>query len=197
MAAVIAERPHHADERGWNEALRTWEQTDAPEGCKVEIIEGIVTVAPPPESDHNDTADELQRLLYTVIPRDWGIYQTQGLTVPSQHGLYIPDLAVIPKKLLPRRGERRMADAAELIVEITSRSNANHDRVEKLHGYADAGVPLYLLLDPWHSGRPTATLYGQPAGGLYRVLETVKYGDTLHLPAPFDVTVDTALFPTG
>ncbi|KUL55190.1 restriction endonuclease [Streptomyces sp. NRRL F-4489] len=197
MAAVIAERPHQADERGWNEALRTWEQTDAPEGCKVEIIEGIVTVAPPPESDHNDTADELQRLLYTVIPRDWGIYQTQGLTVPGRQGLYIPDLAVIPKKLLPRPGERRTADAAELIAEITSRSTANHDRVEKLHGYADAGVPLYLLLDPWHSGRPTATLYGQPAGGLYRVLDTVKYGDPLHLPQPFDVRIDTALFPTG
>ncbi|MFI1617210.1 Uma2 family endonuclease [Streptomyces lydicus] len=197
MAAVIAERPRHADEPGWYEALSTWERTDAPEGCKVEIIEGIVTVAPPPESDHNDTVDELQRLLYTVIPRDWGIYQTQGLTVPRQKGLYIPDLAVIPKKLLPRPGERQTADAAQLIVEITSRSNANHDRVEKLHGYADAAVPLYLLLDPWHSGKPTATLYGEPAGGLYRVLETVKYGDPLHLPVPFDVTVDTALFPAG
>lgn len=197
MAAVIAERPHHADESGWEEALRVWERTNAPEGCKVEIIEGIVTVAPPPESDHNDTADELQRLLYTVIPRDWGIYQTQGLTVPGRHGLFVPDLAVIPKKLLPRPRERRTADAAQLIVEITSRSNANHDRIEKLNGYAAAGVPLYLLLDPWHSGKPTATLYGEPAGGLYRVLETVKYGDEMHLPAPFEVTIDTALFPAG
>ncbi|MET7799753.1 Uma2 family endonuclease [Streptomyces decoyicus] len=197
MAAVIAERPHPADEPGWEEALRVWERTNAPEGCKVEIIEGIVTVAPPPERDHNDPADELQRLLYTVIPRDWGIYQTQGLTVPGKHGLFVPDLAVIPKKLLPRPRERRTADVAQLIVEITSRSNANHDRIEKLNGYAAAGVPLYLLLDPWHSGKPTATLYGEPAGGLYRVLEAVKYGDEMRLPAPFEVTVDTALFPAG
>ncbi|MFH8593855.1 Uma2 family endonuclease [Streptomyces rimosus] len=197
MAAVIAERPQRTGAPGWDEALRTWEQTNAPEGCKVEIIEGIVTVAPPPESDHNDTADELQRLLYTVIPRDWGIYQTQGLVAPGKQGLFIPDLAVIPKKLLPRPRERQTADVAQLIVEITSRSNANHDRVEKLHAYAATGVPLYLLLDPWHSGRPTATLYGEPEGGSYRVLEMVKYGDELRLPAPFDVTVDTSLFPVG
>ncbi len=197
MAAGIAERPQRVEESVWDEALRLWEQTSPPEGCKVEIIEGIVTVAPPPESDHNDTADELQRLLYTAIPRDWGIYQTQGLTVPGMRGLYVPDLAVIPKKLLPRRHERQTADAAQLVVEITSSSNANHDRIEKLHGYAAAEVPLYLLLDPWHSGKPTATLYGEPKGGLYRVLESVAYGDELHLPEPFDITVDTARFPVS
>ncbi|KOG90949.1 Uma2 family endonuclease [Streptomyces varsoviensis] len=197
MAAGIAERPQRVEESLWDEALRLWERTSPPEGCKVEIIEGIVTVAPPPESDHNDTADELQRLLYTAIPRDWGIYQTQGLTVPGRRGLYVPDLAVIPKKLLPRRQERQTADAAQLVVEITSSSNANHDRIEKLHGYASAEVPLYLLLDPWHSGKPTATLYGEPKGGSYRVLASVAYGDELHLPEPFDVTVDTALFPVS
>lgn len=181
----------------WDELVRIWEQTDAPEGCKVEIIEGIVTVSPAPSSDHNDTADELQRLLYTVIPRDWGIYQTQELTVPTRMGMFVPDLAVIPKKLLPRRRERQGAEVAELIVEITSESNANHDRIEKLHAYATAGVSLYLLLDPWHSGKPTATLYGEPREGLYRVLESVQYGDALRLPAPFAVTVDTALFPAG
>lgn len=78
MAAVIAERPHRADESGWEEALRIWERTNAPEGCKVEIIEGIVTVAPPLESDHNDTADELQRLLYTVIPVTGGSTKPRG-----------------------------------------------------------------------------------------------------------------------
>ncbi|MEU1671665.1 Uma2 family endonuclease [Streptomyces roseifaciens] len=197
MAAVIAERPRCADEAEWEQALRTWEGVNPPEGCKVEIIEGIITVAPPPESDHNDTADELQRALYSVIPRDWGIYQTQGLVVPDRLGLYVPDLAVIPKKLLPPPRQRLSAGAAKLIVEITSRSNANHDRVEKVHGYAQAGVPLYLLLDPWHSGRPTATLYGEPEGGTYRVLETVKYGDGIHLPKPFDIDIDTSLFPTG
>ncbi|MFH9421304.1 Uma2 family endonuclease [Streptomyces sp. NPDC017529] len=145
---------------------------------------------PPPDSAHNDTVGELQRLLYTVIPRDWGIYQALELTLPGGHGLFVPDVSVGPKA-------RRTKDVPRLVAEVTSWCGAHHDRVEKLHAYATTGVPLYLLLDPWHSGKRTATLYGEPEGGSYRVLEMVKYGDELRLPAPFDVTVDTALFPVG
>ncbi|WP_344964142.1 hypothetical protein [Streptomyces thioluteus] len=35
------------------------------------------------------------------------------------------------------------ASGAELIVEITSKTNANHDRIKKAAGYARAQVPLY------------------------------------------------------
>lgn len=35
----------------WDDLVRIWQETDAPEGCEVEIIEGIVTVAPPPSVD--------------------------------------------------------------------------------------------------------------------------------------------------
>ncbi|TJZ98798.1 Uma2 family endonuclease [Actinacidiphila oryziradicis] len=180
---------------GWDELVRFWEEMDWPEGCKVEIIEGIITVAPPPANDHNNTAELLQRLLYKVIPDDWGIYQTQGVSVPERQGLYIPDLAVMPRATLERPGHHVPLSEAELVVEITSRRNANHDRVEKLRGYATAEVPLYLLLDPWHSGRPTATLYGEPKGGMYHVLDNVKYGEEIHLPEPFDLTIDTGIFP--
>jgi hypothetical protein len=62
----------------WDGLVRIWKETDAPEGCKVEIVEGIVTVAPPPSNDHNDIADLVQRSLYAVIPGHWGIYQTLG-----------------------------------------------------------------------------------------------------------------------
>lgn len=111
--------------------------------------------------------------------------------------MFIPDLVVAPEAVLNEPGHYIPATAAELVVEITAKSNANHDRVEKLHGYATAGVPLYLLLDSWHTGRPTATLYGEPKNGMYRVLDTVKYGEELRLPAPFDLTIDTSEFPAG
>ncbi|GCD35307.1 hypothetical protein OEIGOIKO_03050 [Streptomyces chrestomyceticus JCM 4735] len=174
----------------WDGLARFRREAEWPEGCKVQIVGGLVVVEPPPDSAHNDTVDELQRLLYTVIPRDWGAYQALELTVPGGQGLFVPDLAVAPKA-------RQAKDAPRLVVEVTSRCGARHDRVDKLRGYAALGVPLYLLLDPWHSGKPTATLYGEPEGGSYRVLEMVKYGDELRLPAPFDVTVDTSLFPVG
>ncbi|HET6633429.1 MAG TPA: Uma2 family endonuclease [Streptomyces sp.] len=179
----------------WDDVVRIWEDTDAPEGCKVEIIEGIVTVAPPPSKGHNLTAAKLQRQLYRNLPEDWEIFQTVGLTIPGKRGLYIPDLAVIPEDALISPENRLVAGEAKLVVEITSRDNANHDRVSKTHGYAQAEVPLYLLLDPWHSARPTATLYGEPRGGIYQTLDVVEYGGHIHLPEPFDLDIDTGMFP--
>ncbi|MCQ4210445.1 Uma2 family endonuclease [Streptomyces longispororuber] len=192
--SALAVEPGPSAGSDWDATVRVWEETDAPEGCKVEIIEGIVTLAPPPSEEHNDAAELVQRLLYSVVTDDYGIYQTLGLVAADAKGLYIPDLCVVPRAALRER-RRVQAAEAELVVEITSPSNANHDRVKKAHGYAKAGVPLYLLLDPWHSGRPTATLYGEPANGTYRVLASVEYGEELRLPAPFDVTLDTNGLP--
>lgn len=182
---------------GWDDAVRIWEETDAPEGCKVEIIEGIVTVAPPPAHAHNLMAARLQRLLYPKLPDDWELFQTLGLAIPGKVGLFIPDLAVVPVDALVAPENRVPAGEAKLVVEITSQSNANHDRVVKHRGYAHAEVELYLLLDPWHSGTPTATLYGEPAGGAYRVLAVAEFGETLHLPEPFDLSIATADLPWG
>lgn len=197
MSALTVEHgPDHG--RCWDELVQVWEQTDAPEGCKVEIIEGIVTVAPPPANAHNDIADLVQRRLYQVIPEDWGIYQTLGAAVPSRSGLYIPDLAVAPRAVLRTEpGHFIPAAAAELIVEITSPSNASHDRISKAAGYAQAGVPLYLLIDRWAPGGPTVTLYGEPKGDVYRVLRAVKFGEEIRLPEPFDLTIDTVAFPVS
>ncbi|MFF9111720.1 MULTISPECIES: Uma2 family endonuclease [unclassified Streptomyces] len=182
--------------REWDGLVRIWEETDAPEGCKVEIIEGIVTVAPPPSNDHNDIADLVQRSLYEVIPKSWGIYRTLGTAVPSRDGLYIPDIAVAPREVLrAQKSHYIAAAAAELVVEITSKSNASNDRIKKAAGYAQAGVPLYLLIDHWAPGGPTITLYGEPHGDVYRVLRAGKFGVTISLPKPFDLDLDTSEFP--
>ncbi|MEU6220433.1 Uma2 family endonuclease [Streptomyces sp. NPDC047022] len=189
MSALDAE-----PESGWDAIVRVWEETDAPEGGKVEIIEGVVTVSPPQSEEHNDAVELLHQRLYAVVPEGCGIYQTLGLTVPETGGIFMPDLCVVPRAAL-RRGQRVHASEAELVVEVTSPSNANHDRIKKVHGYARAGVPLCLLLDPWHSGRPTATLYGVPESGTYRVLDSVEYGEKISLPAPFDLDLDTGILP--
>ncbi|NLU72285.1 Uma2 family endonuclease [Streptomyces sp. HNM0575] len=180
----------------WNGLVQVWEQTDGPEGSKVEIIEGIVTVSPLPANSHNSIANLVQRRLYTVIPEDWGIYQTLGVAVPSRSGLFIPDLVVVPEAVLNGPGNYIPAAAAELVVEITSPSNAGHDRLSKPSAYAQAGVPLYLLVDGHAPGGPTVTLYGEPVGDVYRVHTAVKTGEVIRLPGPFQLTLDTAGFPT-
>ncbi|MFF6907739.1 Uma2 family endonuclease [Streptomyces sp. NPDC012389] len=181
----------------WDDLVRIREETDAPKGCRVEIIDEIVTVSPPPSKDHHTTVALIQRRLYGVIPEDWGIYQTLGVALPVRGGIYVPDLVVLPRTAVSGPGYDVPAAEARLVVEITSRANANHDRVSKVNGYAKAGVELFLLLDPWHSGRPTATLYGEPEDGTYRVLETVEYGGRISLPEPFGLDLDTGVFPVS
>ncbi|MFJ9808466.1 Uma2 family endonuclease [Streptomyces sp. NPDC101158] len=183
--------------QGWDDVVRLWHEMEWPEGCKVEIIEGIITVAPSPANQHNSIAERIQRRLYTVLPEDWGIYQTQAVAVPARAGMFIPDLLVAPEAALREPGHYIPATTAELAVEITSQSNANHDRIAKAAGYAMAGVPLYLLVDRWAPGGPTVTLYGQPKGGVHRVLGAVLFGEEIRLPAPFDLTLDTADFPVS
>ncbi|MFD9477081.1 MULTISPECIES: Uma2 family endonuclease [Streptomyces] len=192
-ALTVQQEPRGGD--SWEGLVRLWEETDWPEGCKVEIIEGIVTVAPPPVNDHNLIAVSVQRRLYTVIPDDWDVFQTLNVAVPSRSGLYIPDLVVVPREDVPGGENYVPAAAAELVVEVTSKSNAVNDRVSKLKGYAAAGIPLYLLIDPHAKGSPTIHLYGEPSGGQYRLLHEGKFGEAVHLPEPFDLVLDTFGFP--
>ncbi|MFF5469176.1 Uma2 family endonuclease [Streptomyces achromogenes] len=185
----------HDPEQGWDGLVRFWEEMEWPEGSKVEIIEGIVTVSPAPAFRHNVIAARIQRRLYSVIPEDWEIFQTQAIAVPSRLGMSIPDLLVVPVRAYEESDSHVPAALAELVVEVTSKSNARHDRVSKPAAYATAGIPLYLLVDRWAPGGPTATLYGEPKGEVYRVLSAMKFGDPIKLPEPFGITLDTGEFP--
>lgn len=49
----------------------------------------------------------------------------------------------------------------------------------------------------WAPGGPTVTLYGEPEGEVYRVLSAGKFGDTIRIPEPFDLDLDTSAFPDG
>jgi Uma2 family endonuclease len=196
MSALAAE-PGAPEGDDWDSLVRGYDATDAPLGWTVEIIEGVITVTPPPSKDHNLIADLVQEVLYAAKPKSCGVYQTLGLAIPSRKGLYIPDLVVADRVELAGPGHAIPADRAKLVVEITSEANANHDRIAKVSGYAAAGVPLYLLLDSWHSARPTFTLYGEPGHGTYRTLLAGEYGEKLTVPAPFGCVIDTSAFPVA
>ena len=182
-------------EQSWDDLVRFWEEMEWPEGSKVEIIEGIITVSPAPAYRHNVIAARIQRRLYSVIPEDWEIFQTLAIAVPSRLGMLIPDLVVAPVRDHTESDSHIPAALAELVVEVTSKSNARHDRVSKPAAYATAGIPLYLLVDRWAPDGPTATLYGEPEGDVYRPLATAKFGEPLKLPAPFGLVIDTSEVP--
>ncbi|MEU3461439.1 Uma2 family endonuclease [Streptomyces sp. NPDC006733] len=179
----------------WDGLVRIWEETDVPEGCTAQIIEGIITVTPPPSKAHNIIAAKVQRPLYGVIPDDVGIYQRLGVAIPSRQSLCVPDLVIAPVSALRTPGYFIPADEAHLVAEITSPGTASPDRTGKPAAYACAGVPLYLLIDGWAPGGPTVTLFAEPQGIYYRCHRAVKFGDPVTLPEPFGITLDTRTYP--
>jgi Uma2 family endonuclease len=182
-------------EDDWEEAVWVWRRTEAPRGCAVEIIDGVVTVTPHSGVAHRGVAERAQRRLYGVIPHDWGIYQRLSLAVPSRLGLYAPDLAVVPEEELRTADDSLIpVSEARLVAEITSKATATRDRTHKLAGYAAAGTPLFLLIDSLAPGGPTVTLHSDPEGAAYRVVREVPFGTPIRLPEPFDCTLDTGEF---
>ncbi|MEE1939360.1 Uma2 family endonuclease [Streptomyces sp. TRM 70361] len=181
----------------WDYAVRLWAAMDWPEGCRAEIVDGVVAVAPPASDTHDLIVDEVRRSLCEVTPEGWAVRRRQAVSVPDRSGIYVPDLLVLPEPGPDGAGDLVPAERARLVVEVTSPSNARHDRGAKAVGCARAGVPLYLLVDPWAPGGPTVLLYGEPREKAYRLLRGGRFGEEIHLPAPFDFAVDTGMFPAG
>jgi Uma2 family endonuclease len=182
----------------WDELVWVWRQTDVPKGCKVEVIEGLITVTPYSACAHHVIAECLQRRLYDVIPPEWGVYQRLATAVPPRLEIYVPDLVVVPQAELRKDDDHLVSvAAASLVVEVTSKATARNDRKPKAAGCAAAGVPLYLLIDPVAPDGAAITLYGEPRGDEYRVLRATGFGERIELPEPFRLSIDTGSFPVG
>ncbi|MGV9612048.1 Uma2 family endonuclease [Nocardia xishanensis] len=77
---------------------------------------------------------------------------------------------------------------------MTSDSNADTDRIikRKRKRYAQYGAPLYLLVD---RQRKECTLFSDPHDlGYGEVHGPYSFGTAVALPAPFDLSLDTAGF---
>ncbi|MFF9337463.1 Uma2 family endonuclease [Streptomyces albogriseolus] len=182
-------------ETEWDELLWLWQRTEAPKGCRVELVEGIVTVAPLARVSHQTLVAHVHRRLCAAGPT-WGVHQWCPVAVPSRRGIYLPDITVVPEGTLHAAEEGCLpAAAAALVVEIASEATVRVDRTVKVHSYAVAGVPFYLLLDGLAPDGARCTLYGAPEKGAYRVLSRVAFGEPIALPVPFDLVIDMAEFP--
>lgn len=169
---------------------------DTPEGYRAELIDGEIVLSPPPDGNHQLDIwwilDQIRRSSSTRM-QDSG---NSGLLVPSQEipgaGRVIPDAVVAPAGLdVFRNAPSWMSpDGIELVVEVTS-SRPDLDRNAKRRSYAQAGIPLYLLVDREHR---RVTLFSHPVHHDYSQTNAVPFGDKLRLPQPFDFALDTAPF---
>ncbi|WP_433370337.1 Uma2 family endonuclease [Actinoplanes sp. CA-142083] len=102
----------------------------------------------------------------------------------------IPDLVISTDIDL----DELVVDASDVrfVCEITSPSNASTDKVLKMHYYAEAGIPWYLVVDT----KARALRLYRLDGNRYLEQAACENGGSLRLTDPVVATIDlTELFP--
>ncbi len=148
---------------------------------RIELFDGSLFVTPAPTPQHQHISSELKFALRTAA-RAAGLYVHEAVNVRLQPGrIPIPDLAVTEK--IDFKELVIDAEAVVLICEIVSPSNASADKVLKMHYYAAAGIPWYLLVE-----QESATLHLYQLSGSHYVERSVtRPGEVLHLTEPLTV----------
>ncbi|MFE3763024.1 Uma2 family endonuclease [Streptomyces sp. NPDC059104] len=156
-------------------------------GQRAELIEGVI-------GDtfhcwnHEHVRHSLRTQLSATVEALDCITGSGDLDLPGSSNWYVPDLAVAPKELA-KGGGSLVPDQTLLIVEITSESGAETDRVVKRRRYAEYGAPLYLLVDRLDK---TVTLFSGPGRlGYAGVDGPHAFGTPVRLPEPFGIELDT------
>ncbi|MEU6631738.1 Uma2 family endonuclease [Streptomyces parvus] len=156
-------------------------------GDRVQIIEGIIEPVSP-TWDHERAARLVRRQIEERVDALECVEGSGNLDLPGSPNWFIPDIAVVPERLA-KGGSALLPDQTLLVVEVTSESNAETDRVVKRARYAEYGAPLYLIVDRMEQ---SLTLFSEPGRlGYTRVDGPHPFGTSVHLPAPFDIVLDT------
>ncbi len=194
MVATESPKPDLKSDR--DRLWETWESLEPPPGSRAEILQGAIIVSPTPTSGHNLVFSILiEQLVPNTQPRRWAVTNTESIKLPATDEAVIPDLIVVPKDTLRSDDEWLISsEHVRLVAEITSPSTRHRDLVWKRDSYAGSDIPIYLIVDRY-DGDGTVTMYHEPDGhGRYLERKTVRYGQPLELPSPFEFNLDTKEF---
>jgi len=160
-------------------------------GDRAEIIEGVIRPLSPTWG-HEGAITSIREQIGARV-RELGCRTGSGnVDLPGTSNWYIPDLAVVPLQFVKEDAGVVVPDQTLLVVEVTSPSNGDDDRLVKRKRYAEYGAPLYLLVDRQEL---TCTVFSEPSRlGYTRVEGPFPFGTPVRLPDPFDLALDTSEF---
>ncbi|CAM5437599.1 MULTISPECIES: Uma2 family endonuclease [Streptomyces] len=163
-----------------------------PEGYKAEVVEGAVHMVP-----QRDTHWEITRRIIHALEdrfgRDINVKSDVRIDFPGFENGFCPDVMKLrdDAERDPERGWRH--EDVEFVAEVISRGTGMNDYGPKKAAYAEAGVPVYLVADPYQ-GR--CHLFTDPKDGEYRTESRYDFGERMDLThTPLDLALDTATFP--
>lgn len=162
---------------------------------RVEIIGGAIRVAPLPDGDHARILTDLTLALIEVELRGDKpeVFQAIGLWLPTgPEDFAIPDLAVVDADFEDHLVQFNCyAPAAfRLVVEVTY-LNFQQDLRDKVAAYAEAEIPVYVIVDREHDRLRVLT---EPVAGDYTRHRVHARGEQVVLPGSVgaEVMLDVA-----
>lgn len=179
MSAASVEQPQ--DDRPLiAEANRVMERL---RGQRVEIIEGLIVVTPLPDLGHARALKKLARPFEVagLDEDETEVHQGIGVWLPDGPEDYaIPDLCVVDADIDDQLIENNCYDPAafRLVLEVTS-SNWQADLRAKVKAYAQAKIPVYVIVNRKHQRLHVLT---NPAGDTYENHRPYVPGEITTLP---------------
>lgn len=155
------------------------------DGFRHEIIDGGHFMNPAPNLYHQTVSRRLQFQLYTEIElAEFGqVYNAPVDVQLSDYDIVQPDLVVVSKGKRHILTPTKIKGVPDLIVEILSPSNPDHDRKRKRKLYQDNHIPEYWIVDP----QEHLVLQLVIVDGLYQEKE---FRDSITMHVPPCVSVD-------
>ncbi|GAA3741601.1 Uma2 family endonuclease [Streptomyces tremellae] len=160
-------------------------------GIRFGLFDGKIRSKTGPDPEHGRIIEWLTRICIQARPELW-LYPEQGLKVQQyRRGRARPDGVLTESGALLGRGEWAEPEGAvPMALEVTSYDDDTNarDRVEKPAAYAQAGIPVYLLVD---RDNAEVRVHSEPDGVRYESVRVVPFGKEITLPEPVGITLDT------
>ncbi|MDH6119549.1 hypothetical protein ABH930_004306 [Kitasatospora sp. GAS204A] len=164
-----------------------WKSMDVPEGFRAEIIEGAIEVSPTGRLRHGKVNQRLALALHDFL-RGSGYAPAQDINVIHNLKVLIPDVFVAPEdveEIEHPEGLGALASGVGLVVETVSpgAEARQRDRVRKHRAYAQADIPVYVIIDD-HDGAGAVTVLSgpDPERGAYARSVRTPYGEEAVIP---------------
>jgi Uma2 family endonuclease len=156
----------------------------------VEYTRGRIEVLPMPATDHQRSLQRMFKILDAYVSaHDPG---GEVFIAPTRVKIDVdafrePDLTYVPSKC-SHLIHQQFVEKPELLVEVLSESNRDHDLVTKRVEYARAQIPEYWIIDPQFAVVTVLTL----DGATYRVHAEFRTGERASSPLLRGFEVDVA-----
>ncbi len=175
-----------------DEMFERLERMPVPEGYKVEIVEGFVHMFPQRDA-HWEIIRRIVRTLEDTFGMQVKVKSDVRIDFPGYMNGFCPDVAKITDTAeLNVQGLWRHEDV-EFVAEVISQATAQSDYGPKKTAYATAGVPVYLIADPYQG---KCHVHTQPKGGEYISETIVAFGADVDLTdTAIELVLKTADFP--